>query len=396
MAVLPDEDHPFAGGTVTQASHASRTALPGTRVPGAVPSARGAWAGGGAPAGWEMRQRHSVPDNSAVLADLDNGVTSLWLVVGADAIPVLALDEVLDGVHLGLTPVILDAGAEAAPAAAELLRLYDAQGIARATVRGCLGADPLGHEARTGEVLGFGAAAYLARRCADAYPALRALTVDALPWHEAGGSAAQELGCALATGAAYLRELRQAGMNEQQASSQVEFRYAATADRYVTIAKLRAARRLWARVAGAADLAAQRQHAVSSPLMKRRRDPWVNMLGTTMAALSAGAGGAEAVTALSFEDDAPGPFGGYVRRSARNTSALLVEQSRLARVIDPAGGSWYVEKLTDELAHGAWEFFQSIEHAGGQAKALRSGMIADRLAGTVGPRAIPASSPVCK
>lgn len=223
-----------------------------------------------------------------------------------------------------------------------------------------------------------------------AVPGLRALTVDALPYHEAGGSAAQELGCALATGVAYLRELTEAGLGTQQALSQLEFRFAATADQFLTVAKLRAARRLWARVAevcGASQAGAQVQHAVTSPVMMTRRDPWVNMLRTTVATLAAGVGGADAVTVLPF-DSAIGVPDGFARRIARNTSTILIEESHLSRVIDPAGGSWYVERLTDELAHAAWEFFRTIEREGGQAAALRSGLVRERLAETWAARSV--------
>ncbi|MCZ9342313.1 methylmalonyl-CoA mutase family protein, partial [Streptomyces sp. TRM76130] len=202
--------------------------------------------------------------------------------------------------------------------------------------------------------------------------------------HEAGGSAAQELGCSLATGVAYLRGLTDAGLGVEQALGRMEFRYAATADQFLTIAKLRAARRLWARVAevcGAPRAGAQLQHAVTSPVMMTRRDPWVNMLRTTVAALAAGVGGADAVTVLPF-DDALGQPDAFARRIARNTSTILIEESHLSQVIDPAGGSWYVERLTDELAHAAWGFFQEIERGGGQAACLRSGLVGDRLAAT--------------
>lgn len=205
-----------------------------------------------------------------------------------------------------------------------------------------------------------------------------------MPYHEAGGSAAQELGSSLATGVAYLRALTEAGLGVEEACAQLEFRYAATADQFLTIAKMRAARRLWARVAevcGAARSGAQRQHAVTSPVMMTRRDPWVNMLRTTLACLGAGVGGAETVTVLPF-DHALGLPDAFARRIARNTSTILVEESHLARVIDPAGGSWYVERLTDELAESAWAFFQEIERAGGQAAALESGLVSERLAAT--------------
>ncbi|MCL6301544.1 methylmalonyl-CoA mutase subunit beta [Streptomyces kronopolitis] len=366
-------------------------AVPGH--PGFPPFVRAGRPEGTTVAGWDVRQQHVHTDprraNESILADLENGVTSVWLTVGDGGVPVSGLEQALQGVYLDLAAVVLDAGADFAPAAEELLRLYTASGAALGEASGALGADPLGLLARTGDGaklrLQLESAARLAGRCATEAPGLRALAVDALPYHEAGGSAAEELGTSLATGVAYLRQLTAAGLGIDDACRQLEFRYAATADQFLTIAKLRAARRLWARVAevcGASpDAAAQRQHAVTSTVMMTRRDPWVNMLRTTVAGLSAGVGGAEAVTVLSF-DAALGLPDAFARRIARNTQSVLLEESHLSKVIDPAGGSWYVESLTDELARAAWAWFQEIEGAGGQAEALRSGMIAGRLADT--------------
>ncbi|MFD7611277.1 methylmalonyl-CoA mutase small subunit [Streptomyces sp. NPDC059828] len=355
--------------------------------PGFAPYVRG-----GRPAGgWDVRQRHELSDparaNEAILADLENGVTSLWLTVGGSGLPVSGLAQALDGVYLDLAPVALDAGAETGAAARELLRLYEEKGVAREAARGTLGADPLGYEARTGEPGDTATAVELARNCDQDYPGLRALAVDALPYHEAGASAAQELGASLATGVAYLRLLTDAGLTADDACRQLEFRYAATADQFLTVAKLRAARLLWARVAevcgvgAVGDAGAQRQHAVTSPVMMTRRDPYVNMLRTTIAALGAGVGGADAVTVLPFDHELGLPDA-FARRIARNTSSILLEESHLGRVADPAGGSWYVERLTGELATAAWAFFQELERAGGMAAALRSGLLGERLAAT--------------
>ncbi|MGW7547638.1 methylmalonyl-CoA mutase family protein [Streptomyces sp. NPDC054770] len=376
-------------GLRTRPLYTARDTAPDPGLPGFAPYVRGGRPEGSVAGGWDVRQRHAAAPDGAVLTDLENGVTSLWLLVGHGGIPVSGLARALDGVYLDLAPVVLDAGRDTEAAAAELFRLYDEKGVDPKAVRGNLGADPLGYEARTGKALDFAPVAALARRCAGEFPGLRALTVDALPYHEAGGSAGQELGASLATGVAYLRELTEAGLGVEQALGQLEFRYAATADQFLTIAKLRAARRLWARVAevsGAADAGAQVQHAVTSPVMMSRRDPWVNMLRTTVATLAAGVGGADSVTVLPF-DHAIGLPDAFARRIARNTSTILVEESHLARVVDPAGGSWYVEKLTDELAHAAWEFFRTIERDGGQAAVLRSGRLRTDLATTWAERA---------
>ncbi|MGW4197588.1 methylmalonyl-CoA mutase family protein [Streptomyces sp. NPDC005004] len=369
-------------GLRTRPLYTARDAAPDPGLPGFAPFTRGGRPEGNTAGGWDVRQRHATLGDGTVLADLENGATSLWLVLGEGGIPVADLGRALDGVYLDLAPVVLDAGADTEAAASALLRLYEERGVAPEAVRGSLGADPLGHEARTGTALDFAPVAALAKRVAEAYPGLRTLTVDALPYHEAGGSAAQELGASLATAVTCLRELTEAGLSVEQAAAQMEFRYAATADQFLTVAKLRAARRLWARVAEVCGApGAQTQHVVTSPVMMSRRDPWVNMLRTTVATLAAGVGGADSVTVLPF-DHALGLPDAFARRIARNTSTILLEESHLARVIDPAGGSWYVERLTDELAKAAWEFFRSIEQDGGQAAVLRSGRLREDLAKT--------------
>ncbi|MFJ1866244.1 methylmalonyl-CoA mutase family protein [Streptomyces sp. NPDC088097] len=361
---------------------------PDTGFPGFAPFVRGGTPEGTSASGWDVRQRIAGSDpvrvNEAALADLENGTTSLWLTVGSTGIPVDGLGRALAGVYLDLAPIALDPGAEYAPAARALLALYADRGVAPEAALASLGIDPLGHEARTGEALDLDGAATLAREVTGAWPGVRALTVDALPYHEAGGSAGEELGLSLATGVAYLRALTGAGFDIEEALGQLEFRYAATADQFLTIAKFRAARRLWSRIAeacGAPAAGAQRQHAVTSPVMMTRRDPWVNMLRTTVASMAAGVAGADCVTVLPFDSELGLPDA-FARRIARNTSTVLLEESHLARVIDPAGGSYYVETLTDELAHAAWEFFQTVERAGGLPAALRSGLVADRLAAT--------------
>ncbi|MFH9267803.1 methylmalonyl-CoA mutase family protein [Streptomyces sp. NPDC017546] len=376
-------------GLTTRPLYTAHDESPDTGFPGFAPFTRGSRAEGNAAGGWDVRQRHTLTDparlNEAVLGDLENGATSLWLTVGGPVgVPVDGLARALEGVYLDLAPIALDAPADLDAAATELLRLYGERGVAKDEARGTLGADPLGHEARTGIEADLTSTVRWARVCDAEYPGLRAVAVDALPYHEAGGSAGEELGLSLASGVAYLRALTGAGMSVEAACGQLEFRYAATADQFLTIAKLRAARRLWARVAeasGAPAAGAQRQHAVTSPVMMTRRDPWVNMLRTTLATLGAGVGGADSVTVLPF-DHALGLPDAFARRIARNTSTILMEESHLARVIDPAGGSWYVERLTDELASAAWAFFQETERAGGLPAALRSGMVAERLAAT--------------
>jgi methylmalonyl-CoA mutase len=366
---------------------------PATGLPGFPPYVRGRQPLGTVTAGWDVRQRHTDPDPGAtkaeILADLTCGVSSLWLALGDQGPAPSELPTLLDGIHLDLVGIILDAGRYTAEAAEAFLAHAAASGIPTQKITGSLGADPIGLYARTGTAVDLTVAATLAARCVADFPGLRAAVVDATPYHDAGGSDAEELACSLATGVAYLRALTDAGLAADAAFGQLEFRYAATADQFLTIAKLRAARRLWARVAevsGVAEAGAQRQHAVTSSVMMTARDPWVNMLRTTLACFAAGVGGADAVTVTPF-DARIGLPNGFSRRIARNTQALLIDESNLAKVIDPAGGSWYVEQLTEDLAATAWTWFTEIERAGGIVAALDSGMIPERLAATWAKRA---------
>lgn len=378
--------------------------LPDTGVPGAWPFTRGALTDGHVPDGWDIRQRHAGTDPATVreelLADLECGVHSIWLRVGAGGVPVGDLAAALEGVHLDLAGVALDAGADAVEAANAYLDLAARHGIADADLLGSLGVDPIGLRARTGDgpegsgpdgagpdgqnTVGISdGVTALARRVAADFPKVSAITVDATVVREAGGSDAQELGWSLAAGVAYLRALTAAGLDVAGAARLLEFRHAATPEQFPTIAKLRAARRLWSRVLEACDPAEatavpQRQHAVVAEALFSQRDPWVNMLRATVAGFAAGVGGADAVTVPPF-DAALGRSEPFSRRIARNTQTLLIEESHLARVIDPGGGSWYVEHLTEDLARLAWEFFQEIEGAGGAVAALDSGLVAQKV-----------------
>lgn len=358
-----------------------RGARPGGGPAGSAEVAAAGGAEGGAPAGWDVRQRHAHPDvavtREAIAADLENGVTSLWLVVGEGAVPADRLGEVLSDVYLDLAPVSVEGGVTAATAFLDLV-----DGRDDLAPGGSLGLDPLGQHAASGQPQDLSGLAGTARRAA-AHPGLRTVVVDGTVFHDAGASVVEELGCSLAAGVAYLRALNDGGLSVDEAFGQLEFRYAASADQFTTIAALRAARRLWDRVGevsgASAEARAQRQHAVTSSVMTTTRDPWVNMLRTTVACFAAGVGGANVVTVQPF-DAALGLPDSFSRRIARNTQNLLVEEGHLARVLDPAGGSWYVESLTRELARAAWDWFTEIERAGGLAAALDSGLVGDRIA----------------
>ena len=397
IADLPEDpehllDFTTYDGVTVSPLYGVRDELPENPLPGAFPFVRGRDATRDVNAGWKVSVRFGAGSsdaesvNRSVLDGLDNGVSALWLQVASGGISVDDIGRTLDGVLFDLAPLVLDAGSDTVAAAHALFAVLDAATIAdRSAVDIRLGATPL--TARfvdpDGDVPDLAAVATLARRSIDREEGIRAITVDGTAFHNAGASDAQEVGAAVAAGLEYLRTLTESGLTVGEALGQIEFRYAATDDQFQTIAKFRAARAAWARVAdvcGEPDRGGAPQHAVTSEAMMAQRDPWVNMLRTTLAAFGAGIGGADAVTVLPFDAALEGGAAGvsktFAGRIARNTQLLLLEESHLGRVLDPGSGSWYIEQLTEDIAGKAWEFVQLIEADGGYTSALKSGAIA--------------------
>ncbi|MFK5690791.1 methylmalonyl-CoA mutase small subunit [Ornithinimicrobium sp. LYQ92] len=362
-------------------------------MPGEAPFRRGLSVGSGQMDAWDVRALHDDPDagagHDAVLTDLERGATSIWVKVGSGAVAPGDLAQVLGGVELDLAPVVVSSEDDQVGAARALLEVCRERG--GRGVAGNLGLDPIGLAAVTGTAVDLSPVAELTRETGAEHPGMRALTVDAGVFHDAGAADVDELAFALATGVDYLRALEAAGVAPAQGVGQIDFRVSAGADQFLTIARLRALRQLWARVGEACGVPAEhrgaRQHAVTSWRMLTRDDPWVNMLRVTTATFAAVAGGAEAVTVLPF-DHVHGYPDAFSRRVARNTQVVLAEESNIGRVTDPAGGSWYVESLTDQLAERAWELFQRLEAEGGMARALTgSTLVSDTLAASRAERA---------
>jgi methylmalonyl-CoA mutase len=336
--------------------------------------------------------------NRDLLSALENGASAVWLGVGAgpagtpdeQSVAVADLPVALRGVLFDLAPLALDAGAAGEAAAAALFAILDGYPAQRPEdISVALGLAPLTSAFGDSPAVSPETAVALAQQAIRRPETVRALTVCGDAFHNAGAADAQELGASVAAGLEYLRALTEAGVDVTDALGQLLFRFAATDDQFATIAKFRAGRRLWARVAhelGAPAYGNAPQHAVTSAAMLTRRDPWVNLLRTTLAAFGAGVGGADLVTVQPFDAALPlGELGvsqAFSQRMARNTQLLLLEESHLGHVQDPGAGSWHVESLTEDLAQRAWEFLQELERAGGYRAALTSGLLAERIAAT--------------
>ena len=359
------------------------------------------------PGPWTIAQRVDHPDcasaNAQALADLQGGASALTFVFGTAAsvhgygLPdqgepdatLAALTEICAGVELDLIGIRLASGRSGVAEARSFARLIEQRGLAPAGLDVDFGCDPVGALARFGQPPDSAGVVALAVHLHDKGYGGTVLMADASLVHAAGGSEAQELAYAIASGLSGLRLLHDHGFSLDDARGKIAFLLAADADQFMSIAKFRALRRLWARVEQACGLTPKpvRLHGQTAWRMLTRRDPWVNILRTGMALFAAGIGGADVITALPFTL----PLGlpdAFARRMARNSQLVLLEEANLARVADPAAGAGGYEALTESLCAAAWGLFQTIETAGGMVASLQNGTFQRDVAAAAGQRAI--------
>jgi methylmalonyl-CoA mutase len=358
-------------------------------------------AGRAAAAPWQIMQRIDHPDaakaNAQALHDLENGATGLTLVfAGANGAhgfglepSAEAIEKVLDGIFLdaGIS-IELQIGPQSRMAAIHLAEYLKRKRVVPAACNIRFGLDPIGACA----VWGSSPYAWLeiVPAVTGAIKGLVAMgfkgpfaVADGQVIHDAGGSEVQELAFVLATGVAYLRAIEGAGVALEDAQNMIYARLSADADQFLTMAKFRALRLLWARVEQACGLAPKPVFIAAETAwrMLTQRDPYANMVRATMATFSAGLAGANAVTVLPHTL-ALGLPDAFARRVARNTQLILLEESNLAKVSDPAAGSGGIENLTQALCEAAWSLFQEIENAGGVFAALEQNLIQRKVAAT--------------
>jgi methylmalonyl-CoA mutase len=375
----------------------------GLKIDPIYPRAKGATPVTARPAAapWQIMQRIDHPDarqaNAQARHDLENGATGLTLVfAGANGAygfglepTAEAIEQVLDGIYLDAGIAIeLQIGPQSRMAAIHVAEYVKRKGLSPAACDVRFGLDPLGACAV------WGSSPYswpeIVPAVTGAIKGLAALgfkgpfaVADGRVIHDAGGSEVQELAFVLASGVAYLRAIEQAGVALEDAQGMVYARLSADADQFLTLAKFRALRLLWARIEQACGLAPRPLFVAADTAwrMLTQRDPYVNMLRATMATFSAGLGGANAVTGLphTLALGLPDPF---ARRAARNTQLVLLEESNLAKVSDPAAGSGGIETLTKQLCEAAWALFQEIDKAGGLFASLEQNLIQRKVAAT--------------
>lgn len=379
---------------------------PAASLPGFAPYVRGTRASGYLDRAWEVSQEIAEPEvaafNDTARAGLARGLTALNMVldqatrngadpdwampdeVGAGGLSLASMDDLhraLDGIDLASVPLFIRSGASGMPCAALLVALARKRKVELRALKGCIEIDPLGVLAHSGKLPQSLDAAYremaaLTGWAAVHAPGLQTIGVHSRAWHEAGGSAVQELAFTLATAVEYLRAMNARGLEVDQVAPRVRFAFTVGTQFFTEIAKLRAARMLWARVVavlgGSAEAQKASLHVRTSQFNKTVYDPYVNMLRTTVEAFAGVLGGCDSMQVGPF-DEVVRPANEFSQRVARNQQLVLREECHLTRVIDPAGGSWYVESLTQDLARRAWALFQEVEKKGGMAAALSSG-----------------------
>ncbi|MEZ4386704.1 MAG: acyl-CoA mutase large subunit family protein [Candidatus Krumholzibacteriia bacterium] len=383
--------------------------------PGRAPFVRGTAALGYRQRPWQVAQELPYPAseeyNAALRADLARGQTAAVLVIdragqagldpdeaptafvgkdGTSIASLAGLRRALAGVDLAQVPVHIESGSAALTYAALLVALAREQGVDPAALRGSVGLDPVAGLAEHGHLpVSLGQAydelAAVTGWAVEHAPALHTVAAAGHVYHDGGASAVQELGITLAVAVHHLRELEQRGLDVAVTAPRIRFGFSVGTHFFLEIARLRAARLLWSRIVEAtgADAAAGRMaiHARTSRFTKTALDPHVNLLRATTEAMAAIFGQVDSLHIAPFDE----PLGlpdAFSRRIARNTHAMLREESHFDLVADPAGGSWCIETLTHQVAEAAWDVFQEIEAAGGVVNALVGGLVQRMVAET--------------
>jgi len=374
--------------------------------PGLAPYVRGGDALGSRATGWyicqEPASRTRAEFNAALKSALHLGQNAVSLPLnnatrlglepasasaadGADRglslTTVEEVDQVLQGVDLAAAPLFVSAGLAALPITQLVTAWLTKQGRPIGELNGAILADPIAEWLRRGQLpvnleKTYDDFALLTQWVVKDKLPLRTIGIEAGLWAEAGGNAVQELAFGLATGVEYLQALHRRKIAADEAGPRFLFSYSLGSHFFMEIAKLRAARLLWARaieIAGG-GAAAQRLvcHGRTTRWNKTVLDQHVNLLRTTTEAFAGVVGGCSGLQVGAFDECHRTPDD-FSQRLARNIQIILAEECQLGRVVDPAGGSWYVETLTRQLAEKAWTLFQEIVRQGGMAAAIKAG-----------------------
>jgi methylmalonyl-CoA mutase len=307
---------------------------------------------------------------------------------GVSLVHLQDLENAFASIDVEKTPLFLRVGSLGLPYLALLLAWANKHQVDLSQLKGCIGMDPIGFYIKEGELPFPLEKAYdhlveVTRASLKQAPNMRTVLVEGHPYHDGGANAVQELAFVLATGVHYIRQLMERGLSIDEIDPRIVFSFSIGSHFFMEIAKLRAARVLWCQIIKAfgGNVESQKMyiHGRTSAFNKTVYDPYMNMLRVTSEAFAAVVGGVDSLHVSPFDEGIRFPSE-FSRRIARNTQLILQHEAHLSRVADPAGGSWYVEWLTDQVAQKAWSLFQQVESRGGIVNSLTEGWVQEQVA----------------
>ncbi|MQR89688.1 methylmalonyl-CoA mutase [Bacillus megaterium] len=359
---------------------------------------------------WEITQKINLPSikesNNLLLHSLRNGqntaaftcseamrqgkdvdeATEAEVASGATISTLEDVAHLFQHVALEAVPLFLNTGCTSVPLLSFLKAYCADHNFDMRQLTGTVGMDPLGTLAEYGRVpLStqdlYDHLAYATRLAHSDVPELKTIIVSSIPYHNSGANAVQELAYMLATGVQYIDECIKRGLSLHQVLPHMTFSFSVSSHLFMEISKLRAFRMLWANVVRAFDDTAVSVpfiHTETSRLTQSKEDMYTNALRSTVQAFASIVGGADSLHIEPY-DSVTSPSSQFAHRLARNTHLILQHETHISKVMDPAGGSWYVEAYTHELMTKAWELFGNIEDHGGMEEALKQGRIQDEV-----------------
>ena len=334
---------------------------------------------------WLIRQDIFVENpqeaNRKALDLLNKGITSLGFQIGRDQITPESLASLLNGINAEKVELnFISCIKNASKIGEELSSYFKKQGIDLQKVKGSIGFDPFKRILKHGR--DFPKYADMAEQVINSVselPGYRVLMADAFMLNNAGSYITQELGFALAWGNEWLSVLTDKGLSVDKVANRIKFNFGISSNYFMEMAKFRAARMLWAQIVSAykpnCDCASKiEMHAQTSRFNMTIYDAHVNLLRSQTETMSAALAGVNSITVTPFDITYKQPDE-FSERIARNQQLLLKEESHFNKIVDPAGGSYYIETLTASIAEEAWKLFLEVEDAGGFYAALRSGFV---------------------
>ncbi len=341
---------------------------------------------------WLVRQDIYVEEvkeaNKKALEVLNRGVESLGFIL-LDVPSLEQFRDLLNGIALEEIEINLICGSHFKEILESFLLILKEKEANLEAIKGSISFNPLTEASLTGVIEDLGDAKQILESSKN-LPYFRTLLVHGSIFHNSGSTAVEELGFALAMATEYINQLTDEGLTIDEIAPKMKFEFASGSNYFMEIAKIRAARILWAKMIEAykpknIEVAKMFVHGTTSNWNKTVYDPYVNMLRTTTEAMSSVIGGADSLTVNAFDESyqIPEEFG---ERIARNQQLLLKEESYLDKVADPSAGSYYIETLTASIAEEAWKIFLATEEKGGFIKAMSSNFIQDTIKATAQKR----------